>query len=653
MGWLNDLCFTYDSCSEMIGKDNGGAVLLPIAHSTQNAQIEIILSEQGDFLEATPVDKIDAETIIPVTEDSAARSSGITPHPLCDKLIYVAGDFAEYVADAKGKNYREYFEAYIAQLKDWNDSPYANVKVHAIYQYLSEGCLIKDLVEKEVLILDGDRLDEKQKISQIDQKDCFVRFRVEGGAEETAVWKDTDTYRSFQEYYVHSFSEQELCYASGKKCYCSDKHPSKIRHPADKAKLISANDASGFTFRGRFIDKEEANSVSYEISQKAHNALKWLIQKQGRRVNEMMMVVWGTRCIEVPSPGESTYSLTELWSDEEVDDEQINEYVLSGISGTVDTEELYADQIRKAIFTSHKEIGDDENVTIMTLEAATIGRLSITYYKQLNGSKYKDNLLFWHETCCYYDSYHKMAGAPGVFEIIDAAYGTEQGGMLKARDNVKQEMVSRLLPCIVDRKNIPFDMVRQIAAKASNPVAYGRKNRRKIRNAAFAVIRKYYNDKNINQEKEDYTMALQEERSDRDYLFGRLLAVAHAAESRALWMGNDMRDTSAERYMNAFRSHPYTTWGFIYGKLQPYYNKLKKKTGGAGNQQKNPVLFYEREIQAIMDQFRIDEKGYNEFEHNESLSPTYLLGYYAELDKIYGGTDNQDVEAEVKENEDE
>ncbi len=648
MGWLSDLCLTYDIYNELAGKDNGEEMLLPIAHSTQNAQIEVILSEEGELLDALKIEKADAETIIPVTEDSAARSSGIAPHPLCDKLIYIAGDFSEYVADIKGKGYQEYYEAYIQQLRAWIDSPYANEKVHAIYQYLSQGTLIKDLIKKEILMLDGELLDEKQKIAQIDQKDCFVRFRVEKdrGPKETAVWKDVDTYRSFQQYYLNSFSEQTLCYVSGKECYCSDKHPSKVRHPADKAKLISANDASGFTFRGRFNDKEEANAISYEVSQKAHNALKWLIQKQGKRVNEMVMVVWGNRCVEVPIPGTSTRSLIEDFSvDEETENDQTTNDITVEIHGTTDAKGLYADQIKRAIFISHKEIGDDENVTIMTLEAATVGRLSITYYKQLAGSKYKSNILFWHESCCYYDSFRKMAGAPGIFEIIDAAYGTEQNGMLKTRDNVKQTMVSRLLPCIVDRKKIPFDVIRQIAAKASNPVAYGKSNRRKIQNVAFAVIRKYYNDRNINQEKEDYTMALQEERSDRDYLFGRLLAVAHAAESRALRLGNDMRDTSAERYMNAFRSHPYTTWGIIRDKLNPYYTKLRKRSGGA--------LFYEKEIQSIMDQFQLDGEGRNEFEHNEALSPTYLLGYYAELGKIYSGTNNQDAEAGEKENVDE
>ena len=62
--------------------------------------------------------------------------------------------------------------------------------------------------------------------------------------------------------------------------YCTEKHPAKLRQGKDKAKLISTNDANGFTYRGRFVSKKEAISIGYETSQKIHNALRWLIQKQ-------------------------------------------------------------------------------------------------------------------------------------------------------------------------------------------------------------------------------------------------------------------------------------------------------------------------------------------------------------------------------------
>ena len=69
----------------------------------------------------------------------------------------------------------------------------------------------------------------------------------------------------------------------------------KIRNEGDGAKLISANDKENYTFRGRFIDKEQAFAIGAETSQKAHNALKWLIRKQGHSFDTLSMITWGIR----------------------------------------------------------------------------------------------------------------------------------------------------------------------------------------------------------------------------------------------------------------------------------------------------------------------------------------------------------------------
>ena len=88
-------------------------------------------------------------------------------------------------------------------------------------------------------------------------------------------------------------------------------HPAKLRHTGDKAKLVSANDSSGFTFRGRFTDPygSQAAMVSYEVTQKAHNALRWLISRQGFRNGNQVYVSWAVSGKETPKPLESTWEL--------------------------------------------------------------------------------------------------------------------------------------------------------------------------------------------------------------------------------------------------------------------------------------------------------------------------------------------------------
>ena len=99
MSWIERLCETYDICNLMSGDNKP----LPIAHSTANAQIEVCLNGKGDIVkEFTHVIEKDGKneiTIIPVTEDSETRTSGIFPHPLHDKLCYVAGDYSEYTGN--------------------------------------------------------------------------------------------------------------------------------------------------------------------------------------------------------------------------------------------------------------------------------------------------------------------------------------------------------------------------------------------------------------------------------------------------------------------------------------------------------------------------------------------------------------------------
>ena len=109
MALLKTLADTYDVFADQAGADkNGQPVLLPISHSTFNAQIEVAIDQDGNFQGAKKLEKgRDVVTIIPVTEDSAARSSGIAPHPLCDKLCYAAGDYTLYTGDDK----EAYFEA--------------------------------------------------------------------------------------------------------------------------------------------------------------------------------------------------------------------------------------------------------------------------------------------------------------------------------------------------------------------------------------------------------------------------------------------------------------------------------------------------------------------------------------------------------------
>lgn len=585
-------------------KDIEKTPLLPIAHSTQNAQIEIVLNGKGEFISAKILEKNESITIIPVTEASATRSSGIAPHPLCDKLQYVAGDYAQYVVKKKGD---EFYGEYIDQLQKWCGSAYSNPKVCAVFSYLEQKKLIADLIKQQILVCDEmGLLKNGVKLGVGEQGDAFVRFRVESpGVDESAVWLDKEVYQSYIQYYTSLQKKLDLCYVKGREVPCSEKHPAKVRNTADKAKLISANDESGFTYRGRFSDKSQVVSVGYETSQKAHNALRWLIEKQGYRNGDQVILAWGTNDQNLPGVLEDTPSA--LFGVEE--------------SPVVWTEIDYAKRLASAISGYRCDLDIKSEIIIIGLDSATTGRLSITYYRELNGDDFLNRIENWHKTCAWKHSYKNIPdgfdekgkakfkritfiGSPSPKDIILVAYGD------KASDKLKKSTIERLLPCIIDKARLPYDIVNSAVNRVSNPVSMEKWEWEKGLTITCALIKKHRYDKF----KEVWAMALDENQKDRSYIFGRLLAIAQKIEEYALSTAGEKRETNAERLMHQFKLHPYKTWGILTDKLKPYMARL----GGKGTRLVELMTLVNTNL------------SYEDFTSSKKLEDSYILGYYCQ-----------------------
>ena len=605
MSWLNDLYQTYENNSGQIALNiQEKAVLLPIAHSTQNSQVEIHISDEGKFLTANIVPKADAKTIIPVTEDSSSRSgTAIFPHPLEDKLEYIAKDFFHYT----GINNAEKVRKYLEQLDGWCTSLYGCKEIVAIKKYIEHGTVIKDLVEHDILQTDERKMLTKVKIEGIEPSSAFVRFRVGtphiGENKEDKVYENTDIFKAYINYYLSTQKDVDLCYATGNIAPCSSKHPSKIRNTGDKAKLISGNDATGFTFRGRFYNSNQVASVSYEVSQKAHNALKWLIAQQGFMAEDLTVVAWEISGKKIVPLEDDTASIL-------FQDSQSNEQVIY-------TNITYAQQLKKAVQSYKLDLGNNAEIVVMGLEAATTGRLSIRFYRKISGSMFLDNIYKWHNTCYWQHFYKKndlgktipYVGAASLKDIARVAFGEKNEKMLK-------NTVERLLLCVVDGRNLPKDIMVSAFNNATRPASYEKRAFwQKAITITCSLIRKYRCDKF----KEEWNMALDETCRDRSYLFGRLLGAAQRLEEYSLYLAKEKnRVTSAERLMSQFTKRPCKTWGLIEEHLRPYVAHLK-----ASNH-----TFYIKEINRIHDLFDKDD-----FMANESLSELYLLGYNCQLNK--------------------
>lgn len=653
--WIQVLYETYENCQSMIdaSTEEDNIPLLPICHTTQKAQIEIVLDENGKFKRARIVPKNEARTIIPSTEKSAGRTSGEAPHPLCDKLQYIAADYPKF-----GGEKDHYYNSYITLLGKWVEYG-APRKVRLIYEYARQGTLISDLVKYGILFVDNNnklifqRSGKKETNGRLDifdllpgkidpssgkftnwQAEAFVRWRVEiPGDPRSAVWEDQEIIQSWIDFYSSTRERKALCYVTGKESFAADQHPAKLRNDGDKAKLISSNDLQGYTFRGRFTNADQAATVGFSTTQKAHSALRWLIGRQGYNRYGLAIVAWATSGKLVPQPTDNASTL--LWGD-----------IPSEIVTTAYTAQELAIKLRNRIAGYGKELANTDEVIVMALDSAVPGRMAITYYRDLTGSDFLQKIENWHSSCSWLHTYLYMqekdgngkekkrfvpfVGAPAPDDIAEAVYAVNRNGKFELDEKLRKLTIMRLLPCIVDDQPIPRDLVESVVRRASNRIGLEDWQWEKTLSIACSLFKK------SRQGKEEYGMSLDENRRARDYLYGRLLAVADVLEERALSQGEKKRATNAARYMQLFSQHPFSTWKQIHDLLTPYILRL----GGA--------TYYKNLIAEVMELFDPDD-----FISNAPLSGEYLLGYYCQRMKLktFERKDRQPQEADEADSE--
>ena len=630
----------YDENESIAGVIDGEKpILIPVYHSTVAAQITVTLNENGEFLRAeiVPNDEKEKRTLIPVTDKSASRTSGKEPHPLCDNLKYLAGDYSAYVHE---KDCSENHQRYMEGLKEWAESSFYHPKVWAIYQYLSKNRLLRDLIDAGVLETNAEGfLDKKKKIQAVSQEDAFVRFRVESDEamktetlDDTSgeffpeCWKDRSLQRSYITFCRSRKGDIGLSYLTGENTKISYLQPKKIRNEGDGAKLISSNDETYFTFRGRFLNKEEAFAIGYEDSQKIHNALKWLIRQQGSGYGEMCLVTWETHLNKMPDwQGDSQTvceeaeklleesEVLEKISEAGLFEEEINsESLHAGIVGQAE-----AKRFNRAIWGCRKYIKPASNMYILTLDAATTGRLSIQEFREMTASRYLDSLQRWRDRCEWQHSKtgekgrYTFVGMVGVKDAAELLFGVEKNGYfsMKGKEDLYKGFVKRWMPCVLDGREVPLDLVNLAVHRASAPVSFdSRFLWERVLSFACSLVKQ----QRFIRYKEDWTMALNEACSKRDYLYGRMLAVADRIEYRTFEKDNG-RETNAKRYMNAFSQHPYRTWKVLEEKLTAYWGQLSVPER----------LVYQKLLDEICERFSIED-----FENDNPLNGLYLLGFH-------------------------
>jgi CRISPR-associated protein Csd1 len=615
---------------------------MPVDHAEQQVHIVITLGGSGKFRSAAVISK--ETTFIPATEESAGRTSAPVPHGLADKLEYIApnvdgstlqngegGVEPDVSTDAKRqpkakKEKEPPHTLYLNQLRRWVDSE-PDPHVEAVLLYVESGTILNDLLEQQVLHADaaGHLLTQwtgtgnpppifkvlTATAGQRNQLAAVVRWRVElkDTQGDACLWLNPGVQQSWQRFVAKQAKKSQFCMVTGEQLPPAVNHPKRLRHGADGAKLISSNDNAGFTFRGRFQFPEQAYGIGSSSTQKAHSALRWLLARQGYKNGDQAIVAWAVSGSPIPKVIADSSEIEKDAYVETLPESDINPQPTKAPERyRGDAGQLFAKQLNNLIRGYAAKLADREDIVIMALDSATPGRMAITYYRELQASEFLDRIYDWHEHMAWPQNMRKdrkFIGAPAPGDIAEAAYGR------RVDEKLKKATVERLLPCIVDGRAIPLDLVTACAQQAANPAGKNHWEWERCLGIACALVRG-------SRREENYFMSLEEDRNSRDYLFGRLLAIAEKIESYALYLAKEGRDTTAERLMQRFSDHPASTWRTIELALRPYMQRLQSSRPGY-------LYNLKRLLDDVISRFQNDD-----FTRAGRLDAEFLLGYHCQ-----------------------
>lgn len=587
MGLFQKAYETYEANENSVGVyGKSKEPLAPVAHIVAAAKIEITIDKDGNFVSASVIDKNAPKIIIPVTEDSFGRTSGICPHPLCDNIGYISPE--------KPEKYDKYKE----QLKSWAESEYGHPMLYPILKYVEGKTILSDL--------------ERSGIGKVSEKDLVCWSVIGLGDDESGRCYTSKTlFKSFENFYMlqKQNDKKVFCMVTGEVVPIAKQHLKGVVSINGNAKLISANDKTNFTYRGRFKTEEQAQTIGYEASQKAHNALKWLVADQAFIIDTRAYLCWNPKGKEIPK----IITPFRFKSEDPVFEPSV-----------------YKEELSKALLSYKNNFSPTDDAVIAVFDAATNGRLALTYYAELPVYDFLERLKMWDETCCFKNRFGIQS--PSLDKIVRYAFGTPRDNRVEVDDRIRKQQLQRLFECRVEGGKIPYDFMRTIAGKTHNTLSYSDNVRDDLFFTACAVIRKFY----IDYKKEEIKMALEKEKFDISYQYGRLLAVIEKVE-RDTYRKDEGREPNAVRMQSVFCSRPAKTAKIIIEQLKKSY--MPKHSPGMR-------VYYDRLIGEIYEQIALHPEN----EWNAPLKETYIIGYYLQKNELYTKVNTTIMEDENNEN---
>ena len=638
MSLLTALLDSYDYALEhdMVGKpDASGNLLVPMFYDSVDSDgkniLEVIISKEGRFIAYDYVPK--GETIIfPVTEDSAARSSNVAPHPIVDNMSYV-------VQDGSPRN-----QAYMDQLDSW--LAYEEIDyIRTIYDFLKKDATIKRIydsllpepIDENLKITDPKKAEqeEKKRAKEIEKiRKIYIMFTIAeyDGQKNVSVSDNRDLQEKYRDYFINCLcndKEKIICNLSGKEDYLCIKHQPLM----GRARLVSQIEAKEENWRGRFTMPDQSIKIGMETSQKIHLMAKYLLSGQGTRRwlgEQANMVSWFSDDLSNAAEFNPTKSAEVASS--------VKNRLLAMKQEKTDAS-MIADEMTEDIvksFTSGKRMfSDDATYYIAIFDKISNGRVAAKYFRSLSASRLKENLVAWQEKYHWWGFSNENRDkefTPSPRRMVLAAYGVERDGMLEiAKNDFLKNQCQNIVTALVEGRAVPRNFEKALAVNIRHRQNYD-KTWMEVLFCALAVLK----DKGGMKDP-----MLNRENTNRSYLFGRLLASFEYLEKSAFSKG-DERSTNAEKMWTSYTNQPATMMLRLRNLMIPYERKLERSDEALKR------MAYFNAMREIREATNMLHESYNmdSVEVNRPLDYGFIFGYEAQRQAFYSGKNKDAKETE-------
>lgn len=629
-------CYEYCENEDLVDAHNGeDTVLLPLYHSNikaaKNNILKVTLDENGDLLSADFA--ADGEVhFFPITEDSVARSSGIAPHPLEDKMQYCIAEIAD--AD-KFKAYMEEFNSFY----EYVNNEEVKTFLTAIKRFLSNeqnyDMILSKLPLRDIKKAEKGKgageiqyANEKGAAVQHDFKNTFLSFTVK--CQDNKDLK-VNTFHELHNEFIRYTDEisiandnQGICNISGNREAITYKH----RGLMGNAKVVSVSNNKE-TYFGRFNEGSDIIKIGRKSSEKIHLMLKFLLENRNSNIylaGALYLVNWFSGDIQ----NSIGFDISKTEFDDYMDDEM----------QTPVSEKNR--EIGRLFIKGSEKLNPSDKYYVMLVDKSSNGRISLKYYNEMQNSQLKENLEAWQDKYIWEkrqeNSNSYSPWMPTLNSILLAAYGTERKGFLTIdKEGFKEAQFQNLVIALIEGKSIPSNIKKILAQNIRNRQRYN-KTWNLVLMVSLAVL-----DEGRDGGRKEYKKMREKSDQTRSYLYGRLLAIyeesekavlrhkerrAEAKSSDELSGKSNIRSTNALRYWNAFANKPDTTLKTLELATKhcvSYMLSHDKLVGVLGKMEKAKSEIFEL---LDSDKNRTDKI-------NAQLDSDFIFGYYAQRKEVF------------------